>query len=193
MLISAAISANRLTTKEVLQQELVSTSTQSPKVLIHQDFSSLSSASSSSSSSSPSSYSSSPPSWLLRNVSHAMTLTTREAIAVAELVVYIPAFAIALFVCFRQGFTRQLGFLYLVIFSAIRTAGAVVEILSQQNPTNTSDAEWAGILSSIGLSPLLLASIGLLKRTYVQRHTSTAIAESPETKCRERAKRTMLT
>lgn len=93
-----------------------------------------------------------------------MTLSTREAIAVAELVVYIPAFALALLVFIRQGFTRQLGFLYLVIFTAIRIAGAAVEILSQQNPTNPSDAEWAGILSTIGLSPLLLASTGLLKR-----------------------------
>ena len=97
-----------------------------------------------------------------------MTLTTRESIAVAELVVYIPTFALALFVCARQGFSRGLGFFYLVIFSAIRVAGAVVEILSQQNPSNKSYAEWAGILSSIGLSPLLLASIGLLGRVYVQ-------------------------
>ena len=97
-----------------------------------------------------------------------MTLTTRKAIAIAELVVYIPAFALALFVCFRQGFTRQLGFFYLLVFTAIRTAGAIVEILSQQNPTNKSEAEWSGILSSIGLSPLLLASIGLLERVYVQ-------------------------
>ena len=93
-----------------------------------------------------------------------MTLTTREDIAIAEIVVYVPAFALALLVCLRQGFARQVGFLYLVIFSAIRVAGAAIEILSQQNPTSTSDAEWAAILSSIGLSPLLLASIGLLKR-----------------------------
>ena len=94
-------------------------------------------------------------------------LTTRESISVAELVVYLPAFMVALFVAHRQGFSRQLGFLYLVIFTVIRIAGAVVEILSQRNLTNTEYAEWAGILGSVGLSPLLLATSGLLKRVYV--------------------------
>ena len=96
-----------------------------------------------------------------------MTLTTREVVAVAELVVYIPALFLALLVCIRNAFVRRMGFLYLIIFSAIRVAGAAVEILSQQNPFNKTDAEWSGILSSIGLSPLLLASIGLLGIVYV--------------------------
>lgn len=86
-----------------------------------------------------------------------MDSTTSEAIAVTELVVLSSAFALALLACFRQGF----------IFAIIRMAGTVIEILSQRDPTNTSDAGWFGILSSICLSPLLLASIGLLKRAEV--------------------------
>lgn len=91
-------------------------------------------------------------------------VSTKESIAIAQLVIYLPAFFASIYVSYRQGFSRQLGFLYLVIFCALRTAGASVQIVSQQNPESIADATWAGILSSIGLSPLLLASFGLLKR-----------------------------
>jgi hypothetical protein len=37
-------------------------------------------------------------------------------------------------------------------------------ISQTQNPTNKTDVEWAAILDAIGLSPLLLATMGLLKR-----------------------------
>ena len=92
---------------------------------------------------------------------------TREHIAIAELVVYIPLALITAFIVLRHGFHRQLGWIYLCLFSGIRIAGAVLEILSHNNPDNTSDLEWAVILQSVGLSPLLLASMGLLKRVCV--------------------------
>ena len=91
-------------------------------------------------------------------------LTTHESISVAILVVYIPALFAAIAVAFRQGFTRSSGYVHLVIFCGLRIAGGVLEIISQKHPSNASDAEWAAIVSSIGLSPLLLASSGMLQR-----------------------------
>jgi hypothetical protein len=91
-------------------------------------------------------------------------VSTEEGIAIAEICVYIPVFILTLIVVFRHGFKRQAGWIYLAIFCVIRLAGADFKIAHTQNPTNQTDIEWAAILPSVGLSPLLLASSGLLKR-----------------------------
>jgi len=91
-------------------------------------------------------------------------LSFEESIAIAEICVYIPIFFLAIVVIFRHGFHRQLGWIYLGIFCIIRLAGAAFKILESQHPTDKTDIEWASILQSIGLSPLLLASLGILKR-----------------------------
>jgi hypothetical protein len=91
-------------------------------------------------------------------------VSTQEGIAIAEICVYIPIFILTLIVVFRHGFRRQLGWIYLAIFCIIRLAGAGFKIASVNNPTNITDIEWSSILSSVGLSPLLLATLGLLKR-----------------------------
>ena len=97
-----------------------------------------------------------------------MTAVTEKGIAIAELIVYISISLATLLVVLRHGFHRQLGWIYLFIFSGVRIAGAVMEILSETHPDNTTDLEWAIILQSVGLSPLLLSSLGLLKRVYVK-------------------------
>jgi hypothetical protein len=89
---------------------------------------------------------------------------TREILAIVELCVYVPALPLALLVVFRHGFKKQLGWVYLAILCSIRCAGAVFEILSHRNPTNSTYLEWGSILQSVGLSPLLMATMGLLKR-----------------------------
>ncbi|TVY81449.1 hypothetical protein LSUE1_G004657 [Lachnellula suecica] len=88
----------------------------------------------------------------------------REGIAIVDLALYIPLTICVAFVLFRHGFQKQLGWIYLLIFTLIRIAGAILELLHTQNPSNQTYFEWALILSSVGLSPLLLASLGLLKR-----------------------------
>ncbi|KUJ18921.1 uncharacterized protein LY89DRAFT_582774 [Mollisia scopiformis] len=101
-------------------------------------------------------------------------VSTSEAIAYAEICVYIPTFILTLFVVFRHGFKRQAGWIYLAIFSLIRVAGAGFKIAQSHNPTNKTDIEWAAILQSVGLSPLLLASMGLLKRVNVAANSGIA-------------------
>ncbi|KAN0108044.1 hypothetical protein V8E51_007786 [Hyaloscypha variabilis] len=87
-----------------------------------------------------------------------------EGIAIAEICVYIPVFFLTVAIVFRHGFKRQSGWIYLAIFCLIRIIGAIFKIRSAIHPFNITDLEWASILSSVGLSPLLLASLGLLKR-----------------------------
>jgi len=98
-------------------------------------------------------------------------VSTAEAIAYAELIVYIPIFLLTAVIIFRHGFQKQLGWIYLTIFCIIRVAGAIFEIKREHAPTNKTDIEWSEILQSVGLSPLLLASMGLLKRVSVTQPT----------------------
>ena len=39
-------------------------------------------------------------------------------------------------------------------------------ILSQNNSSSKTDLEWAGVLGSVGISPLLLASFGIVSKMY---------------------------
>ncbi|KAG8532313.1 uncharacterized protein KY384_003954 [Bacidia gigantensis] len=91
-------------------------------------------------------------------------MQSREAVAIAELVIYIPLLILATYVNIRQGFSRQLGYLYLMIFCILRLGGAALTIVAVNNPTSKTDAAWASVLGSIGLSPLLLAEMGMLDR-----------------------------
>ncbi|MCJ1393146.1 hypothetical protein MMC18_006018 [Xylographa bjoerkii] len=89
---------------------------------------------------------------------------TEEIIAIVELCVYIPIFPLALIVVFRHGWRKQLGWIYLAIFCLVRIAGGGFKIASVKYPDNSTDLEWSAILQSVGLSPLLMATMGLLKR-----------------------------
>ena len=92
---------------------------------------------------------------------------TEEVIAIVELCIYIPIFPLALIVIFRHGWKKQLGWIYLAIFCLVRIAGAGFKIASVKYPDNSTDLEWSAILQSVGLSPLLMATMGLLKRMSV--------------------------
>lgn len=91
-------------------------------------------------------------------------VSTQEVIAYAEIAVYVPIFLLTIIVVVRHGFQKQLGWIYLAIFSVVRVAGAAFEIKKSHDPTNKTAIEWSAILQSVGLSPLLMASLGLLKR-----------------------------
>ena len=91
-------------------------------------------------------------------------VSTQEGIAVAEICVYMPILVLTIIVAVRHGFQKQLGWTYLAIFSIVRINGAIFEIQKSHNPTNKTDIEWSAILQSVGFSPLLMASLGLLKR-----------------------------
>jgi hypothetical protein len=90
-------------------------------------------------------------------------ITGREGLSIAELVVYVPSLLLALLVAKRHGFSRDLGWIYLAVFALVRATGSALELASISNGSS-SLGTIAVILSSIGLSPLLLSMCGLLKR-----------------------------
>jgi hypothetical protein len=52
-------------------------------------------------------------------------ISTEEAIAIAEICVYVPIFLLTLIIFFRHGFKRQSSWIYLAIFCLVRLAGAL--------------------------------------------------------------------
>jgi len=93
-----------------------------------------------------------------------MTLSYRNGVSIAELVVYVPSLAIAAFLAFRHGFGRNSGWLFLIIFCVARIIGPAMQLATINAPTSQALYTGSTILQTIGLSPLQLAAIGLLSR-----------------------------
>lgn len=88
-----------------------------------------------------------------------------ESLNIAELAIYFPLLFLTVYVIYRHGMHRQSGWIYLSIFCLIRIIGSALGVASyEKKGGDVSDLEWSAILGSVGISPLLLASMGLLKR-----------------------------
>ena len=93
-----------------------------------------------------------------------MTLSDRNIISIVEVAAYPPLLLIAIFLAFRLGYKRESGWIFLVIFSLLRIIGAGLELGTISDPTNSHLIIGSAICSSIGLSPLFLASLGILQQ-----------------------------
>ena len=92
-----------------------------------------------------------------------MTVTSREGIAIAQLIYYVPALPVAIFVAVKHGFSRQGGWVFLILLSLLRIIGGATGIAEAISPS-TGLFIATIITSSIGLSPLLLTMLGMLAR-----------------------------
>ncbi|ELR05241.1 hypothetical protein VC83_05635 [Pseudogymnoascus destructans] len=91
-------------------------------------------------------------------------LTFRNGISIALLVLYAPLLLLGAFLSKRHGFGRSSGWIFLVIFCTLRLLSAAINLALINSPTSTSLHIANSITNSLGLSPLLLASLGLLNR-----------------------------
>lgn len=101
-----------------------------------------------------------------------MTLSYRNGVSIAELVVYIPALFVAIWLAVKHGFRRNSGWLYLILFSLARIIGPCMQLATISNPTSISLYTGSAILNTIGVSPIELASLGLLSRLLDSIHKS---------------------
>ncbi|EAW13262.1 uncharacterized protein ACLA_017090 [Aspergillus clavatus NRRL 1] len=101
-----------------------------------------------------------------------MPLSYRNAVAVAEIVFYAPVFLIAVYLNLRHGWQRAYGWFFLAIFSLARLIGASLQLATIQDPDNINLYIAAATLTSVGLSPLLLASLGFIARVRSSIHKS---------------------
>lgn len=92
-------------------------------------------------------------------------LNKRGDLAIAILAFYAIGLPVAAYVCFRHGFGRQLGWFYLLLLPIVRIVGAAMQIAVENvHPPSVGLYTGAAVLYSIGLVPLLLCLMGLLKR-----------------------------
>ena len=87
----------------------------------------------------------------------------RGGISILELIFYIPSLITAIFICARHGFGKNSGWIFLVIFSLARVLGACCQ-LGTYSSNSTSLETATLVLNLLGLTPLLLATLGLLSR-----------------------------
>ncbi|TGO12357.1 hypothetical protein BTUL_0090g00490 [Botrytis tulipae] len=105
-----------------------------------------------------------------------MTITYRNGVEIGELIVYIPSFFLSVFLAFRHGFGRSAGWYFLIIFCLARIIGPCMSLAAISSPS-VSLYTGALILQTIGLSPLLLATLGLLSRVLdsINQNTHTIV------------------
>ncbi|KAL8821729.1 MAG: hypothetical protein Q9223_000303 [Gallowayella weberi] len=92
-----------------------------------------------------------------------MTLKDTSRLAIAEISFYFPALILSIIIVIRHGFNRQLGWIFLCILAIIRLVGNSEEIAANQNHSNGLFIA-AAVCNGLGLGPLLLVTIGMLKR-----------------------------
>ncbi|OBT66830.1 hypothetical protein VE03_04057 [Pseudogymnoascus sp. 23342-1-I1] len=91
-------------------------------------------------------------------------LTFRNGVSIALIIIYPPLLLLAAFLSKRHGFGRSSGWIFLVIFCILRLLSASLNLALINSPTSLSLHIAYSITNSVGLSPLLLASLGLLNR-----------------------------
>lgn len=92
-----------------------------------------------------------------------MKFNSRGGISIFELFVFFPAIVVSAIVCSRHGFGRSSGWIFTFILCLVRIIGACCQLTTYHSETKGL-LEAVIILESIGISPLLLATLGLLSR-----------------------------
>jgi hypothetical protein len=104
----------------------------------------------------------------LRQLRYMMgKITYSDGVAIYELVYYSPCLATSLSVVLRHGPTKESGWIFLTTFCLIRIIGAAARIATIVHPGIKTAYTIAVVTSLLGLSPLLMASLGLVSRSSV--------------------------
>jgi hypothetical protein len=99
-----------------------------------------------------------------------MKFNSRGGVSILELFIYFPSLIVAFIICSRHGFNRSSGWIFTLILCLIRIIGACCQ-LATYHDQSSGLLETAFILDSVGISPLLLATLGLLSRWYEEEET----------------------
>jgi hypothetical protein len=117
-----------------------------------------------------------------------MPLSNTSVLSCVELALYAILVPPALFIAYRHGRHGILGYFYLNISIAVRIAAAISQLVNNDNdnsndPTATLSLTTA-VLSSIGLSPLILAMSGILHELHHYLHQASAATNGKKNKSR---------
>ncbi|KAH8120501.1 hypothetical protein DFH11DRAFT_1560345 [Phellopilus nigrolimitatus] len=90
-------------------------------------------------------------------------LDQRGDISVAIIIVYAVVFVLSLILTFRHGFSKQAGWVHLLLFSIFRIVGGILHVAAEKTvPPKTGLYIGAFALESAGLAPLLLTTLSFL-------------------------------
>ncbi|KAJ9365594.1 hypothetical protein C8Q69DRAFT_499204 [Paecilomyces variotii] len=92
-------------------------------------------------------------------------LQDRSKVGIALIIFYIPAVILAAYLLFRRHGRPRLGWYLLTAFSSVRFASGIVMIVFENNPTVGLTIATI-ILLSVGVVPLILATLGLLRVAF---------------------------
>jgi len=98
---------------------------------------------------------------------------TVSSLPTAQLVIYSILALPTIYLLFRHGKKGLLGWIYLLILCILRITGSSLLLIAINHGTSSSTAS---LISNIGLSPLLLATSGIL---HESRHYLKSIPSSP--------------
>ncbi|KAM0253652.1 hypothetical protein ACHAQJ_007164 [Trichoderma viride] len=91
--------------------------------------------------------------------------TLSDGLAIWELIYYVVALVCSVAASYRHGLSRSSGWIFLTILSTIRVIGCSAQVATVTTKSDTVETI-ATIASFLGLSPLLLATLGILSRVY---------------------------
>jgi hypothetical protein len=94
-----------------------------------------------------------------------MGVDSREGLAIADLIFYIPALFVAFYISFNHGFGKKKGWFFLIMLSLVRLVGAIAELVYVNSPSTGALTAYI-VCSSVGLSPLILILLAILLRVY---------------------------
>ncbi|KAK5128948.1 hypothetical protein LTR85_000281 [Meristemomyces frigidus] len=93
-------------------------------------------------------------------------VTYLDGVAIFQLVYYSLCLFSSVYIALKHGAMKSSGWIFLAIFCLIRIIGSAARIATIINPDAETAYTIALITSVLGLSPLLMASLGLIARAY---------------------------
>ncbi|KAJ5642157.1 hypothetical protein N7490_006157 [Penicillium lividum] len=103
-----------------------------------------------------------------------------NGISILQLIVYLPAIFVSIFLVARHGLRTSCGYIFLTIFTLLRIIGAGCDLATIASSSTSLYTTYA-VTSSIGLTPLMMACSGLLSRAdgSIKRTTGHGLPELP--------------
>lgn len=92
-----------------------------------------------------------------------MALGSAGYVSIVELIIYVPCLVLAVLVCLRHGWRRSGGWFYTFVLCLVRIIGAICQLITYTSPSKGL-YQAVFTIDSIGLSPLLLATMGVINR-----------------------------
>ena len=92
-----------------------------------------------------------------------MRLDGRAGLSIVELIFYIPMSTTGFYLCWKHSFSRSSGWIFILLLCLVRGVGSVINLVTYSSPS-VGLYQAVATMDAIGISPLLLATLGLISR-----------------------------